>query len=613
MIQQDNAGRTHKHRIALIFGADRVPVFPCKADKKPYTKNGFKDATTDLVRINLYWNKYPSANPAMPTGERSGVFVFDVDKDRWGFGSLESLEKRYGKLPATYTVKTGGGGLHYYFNLPADVEIRNSNDDIGRGLDVRGEGGYVLLPGSITEGAYEILENIPVADAPAWLLELVRERRLEPKTRDKAQGRDSRRGTIYEGVRNQTLFFMALDLKDSGKSPGETLAEILDINEARCSPPLPGEEIERLVKSAFRYPVRGKRTPPEVLEALAGLKRAWWATAWRGVGGKSDRDILRVLIQFAERYGHIIPTGVRVSVSYRVLALAAGCALKTIQRVIKRLRIRGWLRGDNGDRNGTDSGAFVLLPRQGDHTQSSVRDRGVSNHVGSVVTLSRLPEITPCFRWRGFVGKGKAGVLYVLEVFGLQSLEGLAERLGYSRPRDLRRLYLEPLAELGLIEDRGGVYALPDPDQDYAERVEDIRNARYGGGPRKVRSKDRQGRWVSRVVEVPPMSEVERRGADQAAYETQRQRYREGDSSARPTLHVANLGADGFTGELERVPEVDEKLRDALREFLRRNPDRRDEYPNWLSVALWAEKYTPGKAPTAAVEVALADLRGEAA
>ena len=140
-------------------------------------------------------------------------------------------------------------------------------------------------------------------------------------------------------------------------------------------------------------------------------------------------------------------------------------------------------------------------------------------------TLSRLPEMTPCFRWRGFVGKGKAGVLYALEVFGEQTLEELAERLGFSRARDLRRLYLEPLIEMGLIEDRGGTYALPETEA-YAERVEDIRTARYGGGPRKERRKGPEGRWVTRVVEVPPKSEVERTEVERLKYEAERGRYR---------------------------------------------------------------------------------------
>jgi hypothetical protein len=457
--------------------------------------------------------------------------------------------------------------------------------------------------------------NLRVNEAPRWLVELVRKPKAQDRGNVPRSGQFDRAsyldtgGPIHEGVRNQTLFFIALDLKDAGKSRDEALAELLAINEARCSPPLEEGEISSIVKSAFRYPIRGKRTPPEVLEALEELKRAWWATAWRGVGGKSDRDILRVLIQLAERYGHLIPAGVRISISWRDLAIAAGCGLRTVARVARRLRLAGWLRSDNAQRSGPDSGAFVLLPRQSGTTQNMdvVRGRSAAK---SDATLSRLPELTPCFRWRGFVGKGRAGALYVLEVFGPQSLEELGDRLGFSRPRDLRRLYLEPLAQLGLIEDRGGVYALPG-ESAYCERIRDIRAALYGGGPRKIRRMDRQGRWVSRVVEVPPTSEVEREEADRRDYEAQRRRYR--GAKVEPTRHVANVGADGYTRELELVPNPDGKLLYALREFLRRNPHRHSETPSWFSVALWAEEYLEGKPPPEAVEVALAGLdRGAA-
>jgi hypothetical protein len=194
-------------------------------------------------------------------------------------------------------------------------------------------------------------------------------------------------------------------------------------------------------------------------------------------------------------------------------------------------------------------------------------------------------------------------VLYALEVLGPRSLDELAERLGFARPRDLRRLYLEPLAEMGLVEDRGGVYRLPGQEH-YVERVEDIRAARCGGGPRKVRSKDRRGLLVTRVVEVPPKSEVEREEGDRLKYKAESDEYRNGNAGSTP--HVDE--ADGHIAELELVPDPDPGLVDALREFLRRNPHRFDEKPSWFSVALWAEDYVPTKPTPLAVEVSLGEL-----
>ena len=151
--------RASRLRRALEYAEDGIPVFPCKrGGKEPLTPNGHLDATTDKSRITAWFNRWPNANIAVPTGKRSGFFVLDVDKDSWGFGTLEALEEQFGELPPTRTVKTGRGGLHYHFKYPEDgTVIPNSSGRLGPGIDIRGEGGYVLVPPSTTEGAYEYL------------------------------------------------------------------------------------------------------------------------------------------------------------------------------------------------------------------------------------------------------------------------------------------------------------------------------------------------------------------------------------------------------------------------------------------------------------------------
>jgi hypothetical protein len=104
--------------------------------------HGFHDASTDPRKIHAWWNRWPGANIGMPTGKRSGVFVLDVDD----LGALAELEAEIGKLPATWTVRTPSGGLHLYFR---HVEgVTNSPGALPDGIDVRGEGGYVLVPPS---------------------------------------------------------------------------------------------------------------------------------------------------------------------------------------------------------------------------------------------------------------------------------------------------------------------------------------------------------------------------------------------------------------------------------------------------------------------------------
>lgn len=90
---------------------------------------------------------------ALLTGARSGgVFVIDVDD----IAALEGLERRLGPLPDTLTVRSPKGGLHLYYR--SATPIKTQKNEIAKGIDVRGEGGIVVLPGSehLSGGTYEI-------------------------------------------------------------------------------------------------------------------------------------------------------------------------------------------------------------------------------------------------------------------------------------------------------------------------------------------------------------------------------------------------------------------------------------------------------------------------
>jgi hypothetical protein len=158
-------------KAALAYARRGVPVFPCEpGGKRPLTYNGFWEATTDLRVIERWWKRWPSANVGIPTGKKSGLLVLDVDLDNGGPESLARLERADGPAPKTARVRTGGGGAHVFFRHPTDAEIRNSAGLLGPGLDVRGEGGYVVVPPSRTQGAYEWVDRSPLANA-SWLIE----------------------------------------------------------------------------------------------------------------------------------------------------------------------------------------------------------------------------------------------------------------------------------------------------------------------------------------------------------------------------------------------------------------------------------------------------------
>ena len=101
--------------------------------------------------------------------------------------SLRKLQRKHGKLPETVTVRTGRG-MHLYFR-PGDTVVRNSASRLGAGVDIRGDGGYVVGPGSIHEtGAlYRFaegrgLDDVKIARAPKWLREAIE----APKNTDRS-------------------------------------------------------------------------------------------------------------------------------------------------------------------------------------------------------------------------------------------------------------------------------------------------------------------------------------------------------------------------------------------------------------------------------------------
>ena len=163
-------------RAALAYAGRGVPVFPCeRGAKRPLTRNGHCDATTDRRAIERWWRRQPAANIGLPTGEKSGIVVLDVDVDDGGLESLAKLEREGAPLPKTARARTGGGGFHLFFRYPRGTEIRNTAGLLGPGLDVRGEGGYVVVPPSRTQGPYEWVDRSPLAEA-SWLIDRLTER-----------------------------------------------------------------------------------------------------------------------------------------------------------------------------------------------------------------------------------------------------------------------------------------------------------------------------------------------------------------------------------------------------------------------------------------------------
>jgi hypothetical protein len=221
--------------------------------KHPRTLHGLQDASLDAQQIEQWWSGWPTANIAARTGGEARYVVLDVDPDHGGDESLRDLEARHAGLPPTPTVSTGGNGYHYWFRAPAGVAVHNSAGTLGPGLDIRAEGGYVLLPPSlhVSGKRYEWLtdshiRDVAVAELPQWLAALLK----EPEHPAPAATVE---GGIPAGSRNDTLASLAGSMRRRGMIESAIVAALLTENEAKCAPPLGDGEVRAIAHSVARY------------------------------------------------------------------------------------------------------------------------------------------------------------------------------------------------------------------------------------------------------------------------------------------------------------------------------------------------------------------------
>lgn len=167
---------------ALDYALIKTPVFPCDPiSKKPLTRHGFKDATVDQEQIKKWWTKHPTAMIGSPTGLITHTFVLDINPPEWMTipKALAAIQKAVGstEVTNTMTVQTPKG-LHLWYYMPDHTVIRNRGPLLDGAIDcVRGEGGYVILPGSVNKlgQEYSYLEPVQLArPASPALIELVK-------------------------------------------------------------------------------------------------------------------------------------------------------------------------------------------------------------------------------------------------------------------------------------------------------------------------------------------------------------------------------------------------------------------------------------------------------
>ncbi len=255
--------------LALQLAARNIAVFSLSPGSKvplPGSR-GSLDASTNADVIRDWWAQTPAANIGVATGPRSGVWVLDVDPQHEGDQSLAEVVSRYEELPDTVAVRTPSGGLHLWWKWPSDIEIRNSAGRVGAGIDVRGQGGYVIAPPSrLSNGrSYRWVQgSTEILSAPDWLVQLTQPP-VSPKIDTKSINRFSgpyciaaikneltRLEQAQEGCRNDQLNRSAFAIARFVK------ADVIPEDWARCKLEerslaigLSAEEARRTIASAF--------------------------------------------------------------------------------------------------------------------------------------------------------------------------------------------------------------------------------------------------------------------------------------------------------------------------------------------------------------------------
>ena len=195
---------------ALDYARRGWPVFPCKpTNKAPFFEGGFHVATTDEETIRKWWGYWPRAMIGVPMGSRSGVWAVDPDPPKKseepdGRAIWASLLQEHGKLPATHTEVTPRDGQHIFFKWDPDRPVTNSPGALAKtNIDIRGEGGYVIVAPSVCIGdgsaknmagqycVAEPLDFFHFATGPDWLYDLIR-KKPEPQPASGPPGRQQR-------------------------------------------------------------------------------------------------------------------------------------------------------------------------------------------------------------------------------------------------------------------------------------------------------------------------------------------------------------------------------------------------------------------------------------
>ena len=224
-------------------------------DKRPLVAwEPLQSSHPSAEQVADWFGRWPDANIGIVTGEISNLIVLDIDPKHGGDASLDRLERQFGQLPATIEVTTGGGGHHFYFAHHGGL-IR-SRTGLAQGVDLRGDGGYIVAPPSIHPSGHPYLwavghspEDVALAALPRWIL---LESGGSRARRTPSDWRRLVREGVPEGQRNSSIAALTGHLLRHQVDPEVVLELLLSWNRMRCRPPLQDAEVAQVVSNIIR-------------------------------------------------------------------------------------------------------------------------------------------------------------------------------------------------------------------------------------------------------------------------------------------------------------------------------------------------------------------------
>lgn len=239
-------------RPALAYAARGLCIFPCVAGAKvPATPHGFKDATTDRAVIEQWWRTNPNYNIAVALGAPSNIIAIDID-GLDAEAALGALEQVHGSLPCSVEVITPRPGRHVYFRRPGRP-VPCSKGKLAPGIEVKSDGSYTVLPPSLHPSGFRYVWSVDsaktFAELPDWLLDRIAAPTNGHTATPPAEWRTLITDGVKEGQRNCSIARLAGLLLRRFVDPIVTHELLQAWNAARCSPPLPPEDVEQIVNS----------------------------------------------------------------------------------------------------------------------------------------------------------------------------------------------------------------------------------------------------------------------------------------------------------------------------------------------------------------------------